>query len=155
MTEADPAQRSAPASRRAGYGVAVVVNAAVLYAVNRWPGWSSLDFLTASTEQVLGIVNASIVASLVANLIYAVADPPRLKAFGDIVTTGIGLAAAVRIWQVFPFDFGDASFDWELLVRILIVVAIAASVIAIIAAATRLVRVRTSARPGPGKGTGR
>ena len=29
-------------------------------------------------------------------------DPPWLKSVGDLATTGIGLAAAILIWQVFP-----------------------------------------------------
>ena len=32
--------------RRAGYVVGAVVNAAILYAVNRWPGWETVGFLS-------------------------------------------------------------------------------------------------------------
>ena len=62
-------------ARRFGYVVAVLVNAAMLYAVNRWPGWEVLPFLTADLVLVLGLVNASIVVNLAANLVYLVRDP--------------------------------------------------------------------------------
>jgi hypothetical protein len=40
-----------------------------------------------------------------------------VKSLGELVTTGIGLAVLVRIWQVFPFDFAGWSVDWSWLVR--------------------------------------
>ena len=93
--------------RRAGYVVAAVIDAAMLYAVNRWPGWDALGFLTDRTPEVLGLVNASMLVSLVANLTYLVHDGPRWRATGDLAVTAVGLAALLRIWRVFPFDFGD------------------------------------------------
>jgi hypothetical protein len=36
------------------------------------------------------------------------------------VTTGIGLAVLMRIWQVFPFDLAGWSVDWSWLVRLLL-----------------------------------
>ena len=91
--------RPRPGARRAGYVVAAVVNAVMLYLV---------------------------------------ADPPRLRALGDLVTTGVGLAAIVRVWQVFPFDLGGTP--WEVVVRVLLVVAMFGSGVAIIVALVRLVR---------------
>ena len=58
------------------------------------------------------------------------------RAFGDAVTTGVGLAALVRIWQVFPFDLGSG---WELAVRVLLVVAVVGSLIGVAVALSRLV----------------
>ncbi|MBH0122612.1 hypothetical protein I0Q12_25200, partial [Rhodococcus sp. CX] len=81
---------------------------------------------------VLGWVNASIVVGLVANLVYLVRDPRWLKALGDIATTAVGLVALLRIWQVFPFDFGADAFDWPLVVRILLGLVIVGSGIAIL-----------------------
>jgi hypothetical protein len=127
-----PTRRPSTAARRFGHAVAVVVNAAMLYAVNVWPGWDSLWFLTEDTTQVLGLVNATIVVGIVANAVYIAHDVGRLRALGDLVTTSIGLAAMVVIWQVFPFDFGEAGFDWELVVRIVLGVGIVGSAIAII-----------------------
>ena len=54
-----------------------------------------------------------------------------------LATTGIGLAAAIRIWQVFPFDL---SSGWSTAVRVLLVVAIAGSCIALVVQIVALAR---------------
>jgi len=131
-TDVKRAKRPSAAARRTGYVFGVLVNGALLYAVNVWPGWDVLPFLTDDFTQVLGLVNASIVVSLVANFVYLARDTRAVKALGDIVTTGVAIAVGVRMWQVFPFDFGEATFDWELVVRILLAVGIVGMAIAIV-----------------------
>jgi len=138
MTHIATQRRPAVGARRAGYLVAVLVNAAMLYAVNVWPGWESVPFLTEGMRLVIGLVNLSIVVNLGANVVYLLRDPPWLKALGDILTTAVGLVALVRIWQVFPFDFDDGSFDWTLVVRVLLGVGIVGSSIGIGVAAVSL-----------------
>lgn len=57
-------------SRKAGYLVAVVVNAILLVLVNARPGWRVLPFLTQDFVGVLWLVNLSLVASAGVNLAY-------------------------------------------------------------------------------------
>ena len=140
MTLTARPRRPAVAARRVGYGVAAVVNAAILYMVNVSPGWQVLPFLTDDMSLLVGVVNASIVVHLVANMVYVVADPRWLKALGDLLTTTVGLAALVRIWQVFPFAFTSSAVDWSLVARVALGVAIGGSVIAIVVALVSLVR---------------
>lgn len=140
MTTTAPPKRPTVRSRRAGYVIAVLVNAAMLFAVNRWPGWESLPFLTDDTRLVMSIVNASIVVNLVANVVYLLRDPGWLKSGGDVVTLGVGLAALVRIWSVFPFDLGDEPLDWTLVVRILLAIGIVGSIIGLVAAVVSFIR---------------
>jgi hypothetical protein len=129
-----------PASRRFGYTVAIVVNVILFVLVNDRPGWQSLSFLTEDFSLVLPLVNASLVAGIVANAVFVLLDPAWLRAVGDIVTTSAGLAAMVRLWQVFPFDFSETFVDLEVVARVVLAVGIAGSVIGIIAAVGRLVR---------------
>jgi hypothetical protein len=133
-------RRPAAATRRVGYAVAVVVNAGLLYAVNVWPGWDEVPFLTGDFSLVVGLVNASILVSLVANAVYLVRDPRWLRSLGDAATTAVGLVALLRLWRVFPFDFGDSSFDWALAAHLLLGVAIVGSVIGIVAGLAGFVR---------------
>src|SRR6478672_11730588 len=112
------------AARRLGYGVGALVNVGLLYAVNIWPGWEVVPFLTAETASILGLVNLSIVSNLAANAVYLVDDAAWLKALGSILTTTVGMITLVRIWQVFPFDFGSSSFNWELVTRIILIIGI-------------------------------
>jgi len=140
MTLTAAPKRPTVATRRFGYVVAVLVNAALLYAANGWPGWEAVPFLTGDMPLVMGFVNASIAVNLAANVVYLVRDPSWLKALGDMLTTTVGVVALLRIWQVFPFDFGTSSFDWTLVVRILLGVAIVGSAIAIVAAFVSFMR---------------
>jgi hypothetical protein len=140
MTVTSTSRRPSLATRRGGYVVSVLLNGVLLVGVNAWPGWQAVPFLTADTALVIGLVNASIVMSLIANGTLLVRDPRWLKALGDMATTSLGLAAVLRLWDVFPFDFGTGSVDWPLLTRIVLVVAIAGSLIGLVAALVTFLR---------------
>jgi hypothetical protein len=133
-------RRPSLASRRVGYVIAGAINVALLYLVNVWPGWSVVPFLTDGMTQVLGIVNVSLVAGLVVNAVYLVQDAAWLKAAGDLVTTAIALAVLARLWQVFPFDFGESTVNWAWLTRSVLVVAIVGCGIGLLVQLVTLVR---------------
>ncbi|GAA0504863.1 hypothetical protein Ade02nite_70850 [Paractinoplanes deccanensis] len=120
-----------PTGRRTGYVIAAAVDAALLYVINRWPGWDAVPFLTADTTQVLLAVNLSLVVGVVVNAVWIIHDPRWLTALGGLATTGAGLIALIRIWEVFPFSF-TGGFDWALVTRVMLVVGIAGSMIAMI-----------------------
>jgi hypothetical protein len=46
----------------------------------------------------------------------------------------------VRIWQVFPFDFGDSSVDWTLLARVALGLGIVGAAIGVIVNAVGFVK---------------
>ena len=136
MAGTESTRRPAGATRRAGYIVTAVCDAALLYLINVWPGWQAVSLLTQDTRQVLGLVNLSLAASLAANLVYMAQDAPMVKSLGELVTTGIGLVVLVRIWQVFPVDFTGWSVDWSWLVRLTLGVGIIGSLIGLAVART-------------------
>jgi hypothetical protein len=140
MTVTAPVRRPSLAGRRFGYLLAAAINAVILYLVNGQPGWRSVDFLTGDTTRVLGLLNVSVVVGIVVNLLYVGYDPPWLTATGNLVTTAIGIAVLARIWHVFPFDFGDASFDWAMLIRVLLVVGIVGAAIGVLVNLVTLIR---------------
>lgn len=132
--------RLSRSARRVGYVFAVLFNAAGLYLINVWPGWETVPFLTGDTRQVLGIVNAVLITSLAVNILYLFTDPRWLVALGGLVTTVLGLIGLIRIWQEFPFDFGDSSIDWTMVFHIGLVVGIVGSCIAIVVQLVQLAR---------------
>jgi hypothetical protein len=114
--------RPSVASRRAGYLIGVALNVVLLYLINEAPGWDAVPFLTDETAQVIGLVNASIVISIVVYAIYVAYDPRWLRALGDMVTAIVAFVVMVAVWRVFPFDFTAYSFDWAALMRVLLAV---------------------------------
>jgi hypothetical protein len=137
MAATDRARRPSTGARRAGYGLAILFSTALLIILNGSPGWQAIPFLTSDTTQVLWLVNLSLAAGIAANLVCLAHDPPWLKSLGDLATTGIALAAAIRIWQVFPFDL---SSGWSTAVRALLMVVIAGSCIALLVQIVSLAR---------------
>jgi hypothetical protein len=132
-------RRPSAAVRRAGYLIAILLNAAILYFINVWPGWQVVPFLTSATTAVLPWINGSIIVGMVANVVYLFADARWVRAVGDMATTAVGLAAMVQVWTVFPFEFSPAT-PWTLLARIVIALAIAGSAIAIVVQFVTFVR---------------
>jgi hypothetical protein len=122
--------------------VSALVNLAMLAALNLWPGWEVLTFLTADVTRALPLVNLSLAAGATAGVVYLVAGYPVVRAWGGLVTLALGLAAAVRLLEVFPFDGGTAL---TVTARVLLVLAVAGSVIGIVAQVPAIVR----AFPGP------
>jgi hypothetical protein len=143
MALTDRTRRSSAGTRRAGYAISIVFSAALLFVLNSWPGWQAIPFLTSSTDQVLWLVNLSLAVGMVANAVYLVNDSPGVRLPGDLVTTAIGLATAIRVWQVFPID---VSSGWSAVVRLLLVVAIVGSCIALVVQIVSLAR-RLTGRP--------
>jgi hypothetical protein len=115
--------------RRVGYLVAVLINAALLWLLHVWPGWEGVPFLTADFADVLWLVGLSLWVGVGANLLYLVLDPLWLTALGGLATTAIGLAAALRLWEVFPFDLDGA---WTTVVRVALVIGIVGAAIGIL-----------------------
>ena len=61
MSAATTRPRPAPVARRVGYVIAIAVNAALLYLLNTNPGWEAIPLVTAAADQVIGLVNLSLV----------------------------------------------------------------------------------------------
>ncbi|GAA4733881.1 hypothetical protein GCM10023328_11830 [Modestobacter marinus] len=143
MTQTGQALLAQGRTNRIGYLGVVLVNAAGLLVLHVWPGWQEFTFLTADTRSVLGIVDAALVVGIVVNLLLLFRDPPWPTAAGSLVTTLVGLAAMVRLWQVFPFDVSDT---WETVLRVVFVVGLVGACLGVLALLVSLFRMRQVAR---------
>jgi hypothetical protein len=121
-----------------GHLLAALIALGGLYVANNLLEWDIVPFLTDDFDRVLPLVNLSLAANLATNVVRLAYRPPWFIAATDLVGTGLGLPAIVRMWQVFPFDFDESGLPWDVAIRILLVVAFAGSVIAMIAATVRL-----------------
>lgn len=145
MTATQPARHSTAASPRVGYAIAALVNVALLFVVNATPGWRALPFVTAEAAQVLALVNAALVAGVLANLASATARRAWVHPLVDVVATGIGVAATVALLRVFPFAL-PAAGPWDTVARVMLVLAIVGGAIGLVVELMALLR----ALPGAG-----
>lgn len=120
LTAPSPTTRTPAGLRRAGYLITIVVNAVMLWVAHQLLPWGWPDFLTADFEQVLPVVTASIVATIVVNAVLLADDRRGLAAFGDVITSAFALAVLFRLWSVFPFDFTAYHRDWSDVARLVI-----------------------------------
>ena len=106
-------------------GSAIAAQAAFLIVVNHIRDWDWLPWLTDDFDDVAGIMSIALIASMLANLIYLlfpIAYATRWSRSALTATSvGITLAAAVRLYQVFPFDFDRYSFNWDTLTRAVLI----------------------------------
>ena len=139
--------RPSRATRAAGYTIAAVVNSALLYVVNVFPGWQAAPFVTSSAAEVVPILNASLTVAVVGNLINVLVDRRWMRAVTEIVGSIVSLIFIVATWMVFPFRFDDPSIDWALITRVVLGFAAAACVISVIAQVVVLVTAGARTRP--------
>jgi hypothetical protein len=88
-----------------------------------WP-----TFLTADFDTLVPLISISL-STITANALILWRDPKWLKATGDAITAAVGFAVAIRVYQVFPFDFSAYAVDWSGLARLLVVLSIAGTAI--------------------------
>lgn len=138
-----------PPGRRFGYLVAAAINGVLLWVSHHLLEWGWPKFLTEDFEEVLPILSLSLVATIVANLLYLLYDARWFTALAEAVTAALSLASAVRTWQVFPFDFSTTARDWSTLARVVIAVGIVGLAIAVVANVARFVAAVTG-REGAG-----
>jgi hypothetical protein len=131
--------------RRVGYGIAAGINGLLLYLVNVAPGWEAAPFLTESFASVVGLLNASLAVALVVNLLWIAADPAWLRALGQIVQSGLGLAVTLTLLDIFPFDVTVNDLDLAWLLRFVLIVAAIATGIGLLVQIGVLVRLAVHA----------
>jgi hypothetical protein len=135
--------RSRTGPARVGYAIAIAVNVVMLVITQNILEWGWLPFLTADFALVEPWISLSLTASIVVNLIYIFDDAPWVKSIGQI---GVNLLSVFVTWQiltVFPFDFSAYAFDWEVLARAVLILAIVGASIGALVELVKLVRPRT------------
>lgn len=124
--------------RRIGYGLAVGINLGLLFVVLNIVRWDILPWLTDDFSLVAPWIGFALVATIGANLVYLAEDWPPIKSTGQIATNLTSLLATAQVLLVFPFDFSAYRFDWVLVTRAVLVLALAGAGIGIIAETVKL-----------------
>ncbi|MFP4073529.1 MAG: hypothetical protein ACLFVZ_05785 [Actinomycetota bacterium] len=134
--------------RRTGYAVTILFNLALLLVVINLLEWDVFPWLTDDFSTVVPWIGFSLVASIALNLAYLSQDSRPLRSFGQMVLNLIGIVVISQVFRVFPFDFSQYSFNWEVVVRLLLALAMLGAGIGVITETVKLAsrEVRTEKR---------
>lgn len=125
--------------RRFGYGVAIAVNVVMLFVVQNILDWGWFSFLTEEFSDVVPWISLSLGISILVNAVYLVDDRRVVKSTGQILINLVNIGVSYLILQVFPFDFSTYDFDWSIVARVVLIVAIVGSAFGAIAEVGKLV----------------
>lgn len=146
-------QRQPSTTRRLGYTIAILVNGTILFVAHNLLAWGVPTWLTEGFGDVLPILTTSLLATILVNTVFLVYDEPWFATACELVTLGLAMAVAVTTYRVFPFDFSTYAWDWDSIVRWVIVLTIAAMSIALVVNAVKLVTIIAQSLPGVGSTT--
>jgi hypothetical protein len=131
-------------ARRFGYVISIVINVAMLIIVQNLLEWGWLPFLTDEFAEVVPWISFSLIASIVANIIYQLDDSQIVKSVGQIAVNLISVWVTYTVLTVFPFDFSRYQFDWEIVTRVVLILAIVGAGIGALVEAIKLVSTLSS-----------
>lgn len=112
---------------------------ALLYVVNRSPGWQDLPVLTGEFGPLVPWVNALLGLTLAAILILLFLDAPVFGAFALVAVSALGIWVAFRLLAVFPFSY-DALTVGATVVRVVLVAGMVGGLILVIVGVARILR---------------
>jgi hypothetical protein len=125
---------------RIGYSIAIAVNLVLLVITQNILEWGWAPFLTADFALVEPWISLSLTASIIVNIIYLFDDSPMVKGIGQVGVNLFSAYVTYQILQVFPFDFSAYVFDWEVVARVVLVLAIIGASIGAVAEIAKLVK---------------
>jgi hypothetical protein len=102
--------------------------------------WGWLPWLTDSFDDVLPLRSLSLVVTMLWNIAWIAYDAAWFKSVGNIVQSLFSIAVTIRLLQVFPFDLSAYDFNWEVVTRGVLIVALVGVSIGIVAEAAKLLR---------------
>ena len=138
VSRIDMPPRLRSAGRRAGYGVAVVVNLVLLVIVQFILDWQWLPFLTEEFRALVPWISLSLVAPIAANLVYQFDDSTPVRSTGQILCNLVSLVVTYEVFEVFPFDFSAYDYNWEAIVRFVLILTMVGSGVGVLTEAVKL-----------------
>lgn len=119
--------------RQFGYSIAIGLNVVLLIIVQNILDWGWLPFLTEDFAGLVPWISLSLAVSIAANTLYLFNDDRIVKSAGQIGINLVSILVTYQVFTVFPFDFSAYSFNWGLLVRIVLIMAMVGAGIGVLA----------------------
>lgn len=98
-------------SKKSEYIAAIIFNLIFWYIVNNLLNWQ-VYFITHAFNDVLWIINFSIIVAIVGNALLLFYSPERLRHLVKIIVNVVSFIATYIVWSVFPFNFYNSFYDW-------------------------------------------
>jgi hypothetical protein len=131
---------------RVGYSTAIAVNLVMLVITQNILEWGWVPFLTGDFALVEPWISLSLTASIIVNVIYQFDDGPAVKAIGQILVNVLSAYVTVQVLTVFPFDFSAYGFDWEVVARVVLILAAVGAGIGAVVEFVKLLRLTAGRR---------
>lgn len=132
-----PPPRDEERPSKAGYIVAIIINVIMLWIANNLLAWN-VPFLTRDFVAVLGVLNLSISATIVANILWFFYDPAWFRQLLQIILNVLAMAVIYTFYVVFPLDLESNLL--QLLLRVGMIIALIGLGIATIIEFIKLIR---------------
>ncbi len=122
-------ERDIGKERNGEYIGAIIVNIILLYIFNNLLNWH-IYFVTNVFNEVLWIINLSIVVHIIGNFLMLLYRPEWFRHITKIVLNIVAFAVVYLVYTVFPFNFYNSFFNWGL--SIILILALIGIIIATI-----------------------
>lgn len=133
-------ERNRKREQKTEYITAIIFNLIFLYIVNNLINWQ-VYFITNAFNEVLWIINLSIIATIIGNALLLLYNPERFRHVMKIILNIFAFIAVYFVYKVFPFNFYNSFYNWGF--NILLILAMIGITIAIIVEFYLLVTGRT------------
>jgi len=112
-------QRNRKMEEKTEYGFAIIVNVILLYIFNNLLNWH-VYFVTTALNDVLWIINLSIIATIIGNFLMLVYHPNWFRHVMKVILNIFAFAAVYFLYIVFPFNFSNAFLNGGLAVLLIL-----------------------------------
>ncbi len=110
------------------YIAAIIVGLIFLYIINNLLNWK-IYFITDGLNQVLWIINLSIIVTILGNALLLAYKPHWLRHLIKIIINIFSLISTYLVYVVFPFNFYNPFLNWLAgIILILVMIAIVISI---------------------------
>jgi hypothetical protein len=104
-------ERNIKREQKSEYFVAIIFNIIFLYIVNNLLNWQ-VYFITNSFNEVLWIINLSIIITIIGNILLLLYSPERFRHVMKIILNIVAFIAVYFVYIVFPFNFYNSFYNW-------------------------------------------
>lgn len=139
MTQTRIPEELATAGRRFGYSVAIAINLLLVWIVGNLLSWELVAFLQPEFADLVPIIQLGLWVTVAANAVYIIDDRSVATRTARLVVDVVNLYVTFQIFDVFPFDFSAHAFNWDLVFRGVLIVALIASAASAVAHAAQIV----------------